>query len=100
MNPTHSSAFEIAASGAANKATWAGSAVTVLSGVSSSDIGVWAGILIGVGGLAISWYFKYRADVRYQEANARYVEAHQAYMNNMAKGVWAHHPPTPKKEDD
>ena len=100
MNPTHSTAMELAASGAANKATWTGSAVTMFSGITSSDFGMWAGIVIGVTGLVISWYFKHRADVRYEEANERYVEAHQAYMKNMVNGPWAQHPPAPKKEDE
>ena len=91
--------LEATALATANKATWTGSLVTVVSGVTSSDIGMYAGIFIGVAGLAISWFFKHRADARYEQANRRYEEAHAAYMDRMANGGWVPQPPTPKEEE-
>ena len=90
---------ETTAVAAANKATWAGSAMTMVSGVAASDIGMWAGIIIGVAGLVISWFFKYRADARYQEANARYAEAHNAYMSNIRYNKGIIQPPRHEPEE-
>lgn len=95
---THTLEASLAASG--SKATWTGSAVTMFSGITSSDFGMWAGIVIGVAGLIISWVFKHKAEVRYAEANARYVEAHEAYMLRINSGVWAPSPPTIKEESE
>jgi Bacteriophage holin family, superfamily II-like len=89
----------LAASG--SKATWTGSAVTMFSGITSNEFGMWAGIVIGVAGLIISWYFKHKAELRYEQANRRYEEAHGAYMEKMrchGCGDSDTPPPTPKEE--
>ena len=57
---------ETAIATAASKATFAGAGVTVGSWLTSSEFGVLAGILIGVIGLAVNWYFRRKTDKREQ----------------------------------
>lgn len=64
----------------ANKAVGGGSAVTILGWLNSSNFGMWAGILIGVVGLLINWYYKHRG-------NARADEAHRAQLRALEAGV-------------
>lgn len=47
-----------------SKATYTGAGSTVVGWFFSSEFGVVAGIVIGVIGLAINWYFRNRADKR------------------------------------
>lgn len=65
---------------AASKATGAGSAVTVFGFITSSNIGMWLGVLIGFCGLVVNWYFKRKSDRRAEEA-------HKAYMRKLSGGV-------------
>lgn len=58
--------------------TGAGSVVTLAGWFTSSNIGMWVGILIGISGLVINWYFKSRSDRRAQEA-------HRVFMTQMEK---------------
>lgn len=92
-------AVEATVASAASKATGTGSAVTFLGWFTSSDFGMWAGIVIGVAGLVISWYFKHKAELRYEQANRRYEEAHEAYMFKIKQSGWLEKPPTPKEEE-
>ena len=57
---------ETAIAAAASKATLAGAGVTVGSWLTSSEFGVVAGILIGVIGLGVNWYFRRKTDKREQ----------------------------------
>lgn len=63
---------------AADKATWTGSAGSVLGWMTSSAFGMWAGIVIGVLGLVVNWYFKRKGDRRSQEAHNAYLETLRA----------------------
>ena len=66
-------------SAAASKATGAGSAVTVLGFITSSNIGMWLGVLVGFCGLVVNWYFRRKSDRRAEEA-------HKAYMRKLNAG--------------
>lgn len=74
---THS--MEASISAVASKATGAGSAFTVFGFITSSNIGMWLGVLVGFTGLVVNWYFKRKADKRAEEA-------HQAYMRKLHGG--------------
>lgn len=65
---------EIAA--AASKATFAGAGTTIFAWLTSSEFGVIAGIVIGVIGLAVNYYFRRRTDKREQRE-------YEARMNHM-----------------
>ena len=58
---------------AANPVTGAGSATTVLSWMNGSEFGMWAGIVIGLVGLAVNFYYKRKNDRRAAEAHERYM---------------------------
>ena len=64
----------------ADKLTIAGSASSVLGWLTSSEAGVVIGILIGVTGLAINWYYKHRADKRAEIV-------HKAAMERVSHGL-------------
>jgi hypothetical protein len=76
--------LEASAAALGTKATWTGSAVTVVGGLSHSDIGLWSGIAIGVVGLVLKWWFESRADRRSEERHRAYLaslntkDAHQS----------------------
>lgn len=58
----------------ANKAIGTGSAVTVMGWVTSSNLGLWVGIGIGIAGLLVNFYFRQKSDRRAAEAHRLYVE--------------------------
>lgn len=62
----------------ANKATAVGTAGTFLGWATTSEFGMWAGILIGVIGLVVNWYFKSRT-------NAREQALHEVYLRKMSR---------------
>lgn len=61
MQPSTLDAASIAVS---NKMTLGGAAGTIAGWATSSAFGVWAGIVIGLAGLALNFYFKRRSDAR------------------------------------
>ena len=66
MKQEHQVAFDSAMSAAGSKATFTGAGTSVLSWVLSSEFGMLMGILIGVVGLAVNWYYKHKEDRRRQ----------------------------------
>lgn len=77
------------------KAVGAGSAVTVLSWWNSSNVGMWAGVVIGATGLLINWYYKHRSDRRAaiaHEAHLRAIEAGISAKELLHMGRHAKHP--------
>jgi hypothetical protein len=57
----------------ASKISIAGSVGSVASWASASDFGMWAGIVIGIAGLLVNWYYK-------RQSNLRAQESHRAFM--------------------
>lgn len=51
---------------AGSKATFAGAGASIFGWLTSSEFGVVAGIVIGVVGLAVNWYFRRKTDKREQ----------------------------------
>lgn len=67
---------------ASGKATGAGSILAAVSGFfSSSSFGMWAGILIGLGGLWLNAYYRRRDDRRAEEEHRRQEELAKAKLN-------------------
>ena len=92
MNAVQES-IEASVAAAASKATGAGSAVTFVGWLTSSNFGIWAGIVIGVAGLIVNWYFKHRSDKRASVA-------HDAYMRKMESAISHVTLPEPMEVDE
>ena len=61
----------------ANKLTVAGSAGTLLAWATSSNLGMWVGIAIGIGGLWLNYHYKRKNDRRNQDAHAAFMRRMQ-----------------------
>jgi hypothetical protein len=59
-------AIDVTLSTAGSKATYAGAGISTVSWITSSEFGMLAGIVIGVVGLAINFYYSRKRDAREQ----------------------------------
>lgn len=64
-NTSH--AAEPAASAVASKFGYAGSGATIVGGLLSNEMAVAVGMLVGVLGFAIGWFYKHKENKRRQE---------------------------------
>jgi len=71
MDTTNQIAYETTMAAVGSKATYGGASATVASWFMSSEFGMLMGILIGVAGLAINFYYKRKEDNRRQEEHDR-----------------------------
>ena len=74
----------------ASKVSIAGSAGSIAGWATSSNFGMWAGIVIGVTGLLVNWYYKrksYRLEKDLNEARIRRLGVNSASMD--LKGAYA-----------
>jgi hypothetical protein len=60
----HSIDAAIAAAG--SKATYTGAGASILGWMMSSQAGILFGIVLGVGGFAINWYYRHKENKRQQ----------------------------------
>lgn len=54
-----------------SKATYTGAGASVLGWLMSSQAGILVGIIIGVGGFLVNWYYRHKEDKRRQEEHDR-----------------------------
>ena len=66
---THTVDATMAAIG--SKATYTGAGASVLGWLMSSQAGILVGIIIGVGGFLVNWYYRHKEDKRRQEEHDR-----------------------------
>lgn len=72
MTPEQQAAFDTTMAATGSKATLGGAGASVVSWFLSSEFGMLMGILIGVTGLLVNWYYKHKEDKRRQiEHNAK-----------------------------
>lgn len=71
MTPEHQTAFETTMAAAGSKATYTGAGASIMGWVLSSEFGVLIGLILGVGGFAINWYYKHKQDKREQAEHDR-----------------------------
>jgi hypothetical protein len=69
----HGNIFDTVPITVTNKMTAGGATGAVVGGVAASNIGVWAGIVIGIVGLVLNYYFKSRADKRAEIAQTAWL---------------------------
>ncbi len=71
MNATQHT-IDAAISASASKATYTGAGMTIGGWFLSSEFAVLVGMLVGVAGLLVNWYYKHKQDRRLQrEHDAR-----------------------------
>lgn len=61
-----------------SKATYTGAGMTISGWFFSSEFAVLVGMLIGIGGFAVNWYYKHKQD-------RRDAAEHEARMNSFKK---------------
>lgn len=71
MNEQNQAAFDATMAAVGSKATYGGASASVVSWFLSSEFGMLMGILIGVVGLGINWYYKHKEDKRRQAEHDR-----------------------------
>jgi hypothetical protein len=83
-NEATNQAIEATMAAAGSKATYTGAGMTISGWFLSSEFAVLMGILIGVAGLAVQWYYRHKltmVEIRLKEEQAeREREAHAARM--------------------
>lgn len=65
MNVT--SIYETSMSALGSKATYTGATMSIMGWVMSSEFGILIGIVLGVAGFIVNWYYRYKQDKREQE---------------------------------
>ncbi len=71
MTPEQQTAFDTAVAAAASKATYGGAGASVVSWFLSSEFGILLGVLLGLGGFIVNWYYKHKQDRREEAEHAR-----------------------------
>lgn len=64
-------AFDTTMAAIGSKATYTGATTSVLGWIMSSEFGILVGIILGVGGFLVNWYYKHKQDKREQELHDR-----------------------------
>ena len=54
-----------------SKATYTGASTSVVAWILSSEFGILAGVMIGVAGLLVNWYYRAKEDRRQQAEHER-----------------------------
>lgn len=71
MTPDHKAAVEVAVASVGSKATYTGATASILGWFMSSEFAVVLGIVLGVAGFAVNWYYKHKQHVREQDEHNR-----------------------------
>lgn len=58
-------------SATASKATQIGASTSIVSWILSSEFGILVGMVIGIAGFIVNWYYKHKEDRRQQEEHER-----------------------------
>lgn len=66
MTPEQQATLEASLAAAGAKATYTGASTSVVAWFLSSQFGVLFGILLGLAGLAVNWFYRHRQDKREQ----------------------------------
>lgn len=71
MPPDQQTATETMLAAVGSKATYTGASTTVFAWIFSSEFGIFLGILLGLGGFIVNWYYKHKHDKREEIEHAR-----------------------------
>lgn len=56
---------------AGSKATYTGAGASIMGWVLSSEFGILVGVVLGVGGFVVNWYYRAKEDKRREEEHSR-----------------------------
>ena len=71
MTPEQQTTFDTTMSALGSKATYTGASTSILAWVLSSEFGIFLGIVLGLGGFALNWYYKHKKDKREEAEHFR-----------------------------
>jgi hypothetical protein len=71
VTPEHQATFDATMAAVGSKATYTGASTTVFAWMLSSEFGILLGILLGLGGFIVNWYYKHKQDKREEIEHAR-----------------------------
>lgn len=71
MSTAKEQVIDATVAAAANKATFSGAGAAVASWLLSSEFGMLAGIVIGITGLLVNWFYKHKQDRREEREHVR-----------------------------
>jgi hypothetical protein len=71
MSQATQNAFEAGMAAAGSKATYGGASASILGWIVSSEVGIMVGILVGLAGLLVNWYYRYKKDRREQREHEK-----------------------------
>jgi len=75
MSPENQVAFDATMAAVGSKATYTGASASVVAWLLSSEFGILVGVLLGIGGLAVNWYYKAKHDRREQAEHLKRMKA-------------------------
>ena len=71
MSPEKQAALEATIGSVASKATYTGATTSIVGWFLSSEFGILVGMVLGIAGFAVNWYYKLRQDRREQAEHER-----------------------------
>jgi hypothetical protein len=71
VTPEQQTAYETTMAAVGSKATYTGASTTVFAWMLSSEFGILLGIMLGLGGFIVNWYYKHKQDKREEVEHAR-----------------------------
>ena len=77
MTPEQQTTFEATMAAAGSKATYAGAGASTMGWLLSSEFGVLIGLVLGVGGFVLNWYYRHKEDKRQQVEHERRMGAYK-----------------------
>lgn len=66
MTPEQQATFDATMATVGSKATYTGATASILGWALSSEFGILMGLLLGVGGFIVNWYYRHKEDKRQQ----------------------------------
>lgn len=71
MTPEQQVTLDATLASVGSKATYTGATTSVLGWVLSSEFGILLGVMLGIGGFIVNWYYKHKQDRREQAEHER-----------------------------
>ena len=71
MTPDHQSTVDATMAALGTKATYTGATTSVVGWILSSQFGVLFGLMLGLAGFLINWYYRHKEDKRQQAEHER-----------------------------